>query len=67
MITIEDIMSRLNCSKQRAKLFFKWYGNDQEKIRRELVIQQYKQASMPAVINNTVEEYELEELELCRE
>ena len=66
MITLETIQKRLNCSEERAKLFFKWYGDDQEKIRRELAIQQHKQASTPAVINNTLEQYELEDLELCR-
>lgn len=67
MITLETIQKRLNCSEERAKLFFKWYGDDQEKIRRELAIQQHKQSSTPAVINNAVEQYGLKELELCRE
>lgn len=52
MITIRDIMLRLNCSEERAKLFFKWYGNDQEKINRELAIQEYKLKNTPAIIEN---------------
>ena len=35
-ITVEDIMERLNCSEQRARLFFKWYGDNQEKIQSSL-------------------------------
>lgn len=51
-ITVEDIMQRLNCSEQRARLFFKWYGNDQVKIQRELAIQEHKQRTTPAIIIN---------------
>lgn len=46
------IQQRLNCSEERAKLFFKWYGDDQEKIERELVIQEYKLKNTPAIIEN---------------
>lgn len=57
MITIETIMSRLNCSEQRARLFFKWYGDNQEKIQRELAIQEHKQRTTPAItINKPLEE-----------
>ncbi|WP_218696865.1 hypothetical protein [Mammaliicoccus sciuri] len=52
MITLEMIQQRLNCSEERAKLFFKWYGDDQEKIERELVIQEYKLKNTPAIIEN---------------
>lgn len=52
-ITVEDIMERLNCSEQRARLFFKWYGDNQEKIQRELAIQEHKQRTTPAMIINT--------------
>ncbi|MCJ0969778.1 hypothetical protein [Mammaliicoccus sciuri] len=51
-ITVEDIMERLNCSEQRARLFFKWYGHNQEKIQRELAIQEHKQRTTPAMIIN---------------
>lgn len=52
LITVEDIMERLNCSEQRARLFFKWYGDNQEKIQRELAIQEHKQRTTPAIIIN---------------
>lgn len=55
-ITVEDIMERLNCSEQRARLFFKWYGDNQEKIQRELAIQEHKQRTTPAMIINNHEE-----------
>lgn len=54
MITIEYIMLRLNCSEQRAKLFFRWYGDDQERIERELAIQEYKLKNTPAIIENYI-------------
>lgn len=51
-ITVEDIVARLNCSEQRARLFFEWYGDNQEKIQRELAIQEHKQRTTPAMIIN---------------
>ncbi|PTJ81271.1 hypothetical protein BUZ84_06880 [Mammaliicoccus sciuri] len=52
MITIKEIQRRLNCSEERAKLFFKWYGNDYEKIYDELAFQEYKLKNTPAIIIN---------------
>ncbi|MEB7782264.1 hypothetical protein ACLIJS_07595 [Mammaliicoccus sciuri] len=52
MITIKEIQRRLNCSEERAKLFFKWYGNDYEKLYEEIAFQEYKLKNTPAIIEN---------------
>lgn len=52
LISVKDIMTRLNCSEAYAQKFMSLYNFDQSLIRSELARQIHKRETTPAIIIN---------------
>lgn len=57
LITVKDIINRLNCSEVYARKFMSICNFDQDLIRKELQRQMHKRETTPAItINKPLEE-----------